>query len=73
MTATPDVSTTVRSLTEVYAEGQRYFMGKGILNNTLTQLTGDLKEHGIEYMAIGAVGDDRAAQVKRSGRRSGVD
>jgi hypothetical protein len=55
MAAKPDVSTTVRSLTEVYAEGQRYFMGKGILNNTLTQLTSDLKEHGIEYMAIGAV------------------
>jgi hypothetical protein len=38
-----------------YAEGQRYFMGQGILNNTLTQLTSDLKEHGIDYMVIGAV------------------
>lgn len=30
-------------------------MGQGSLNNTLTQLTGDLKEHGIDYMVIGAV------------------
>lgn len=55
MAATPDVNTTARSLPEVYAEGQRYFMGQGTLNNTLTQLAGDLREHGIEYMAIGAV------------------
>jgi hypothetical protein len=55
MAATPDVSTTARSLPEVYAEGQRYFMGQGTLNNTLAQLTGDLKEHGIDYMVIGAV------------------
>lgn len=55
MAATPDVSTTVRSLPEVYAEGQRYFMGQGTLHNTLTQLASDLKEHGIDYMVIGAV------------------
>jgi hypothetical protein len=54
MTALPS-STKNLSVHEVYAEGQRYFMGKGTLNNTLTQLTGDLKEHGIEYMVIGAV------------------
>src|SRR5882724_5685302 len=44
-----------RSVPEMYAEGLRYFMGQGRLNNTLTQLTGDLKEHGIDYMVIGAV------------------
>ena len=55
MTETSDVSTNARSLPEVYAEGQRYFMGQGSLNNTLTQLTSDLKEHGIDYMVIGAV------------------
>jgi len=30
-------------------------MGQGTLNNTLLQLTTDLKEHGIDYMVIGAV------------------
>jgi len=44
-----------RSVQAIYAEGQRYFMGQGSLNNTLTQLTSDLKEHGIDYMVIGAV------------------
>ena len=44
-----------RSVQATYAEGQRYFMGQGSLNNTLTQLTSDLKEHGIDYMVIGAV------------------
>ena len=44
-----------RSLQDTYAEGQRYFMGQGSLNNTLAQLTSDLKEHGIDYMVIGAV------------------
>jgi hypothetical protein len=40
---------------ETYAEGLRYFMGKGTLNHTLTQLANDLKECGIDYMVIGAV------------------
>lgn len=44
-----------RSIGEIYAEGQRYFMGQGTLNNTLLRLTADLKEHGIDYMVIGAV------------------
>ncbi len=44
-----------RSVQDLYAEGQRYFMGQGSLNNTLVQLTVDLKKHGIDYMVIGAV------------------
>src|SRR5438552_2573074 len=44
-----------KSIIDRYAEALRYFMGKGSLNNTLAQLTGDLKEHGIDYMVIGAV------------------
>jgi hypothetical protein len=40
---------------QVYAEGLRYFMGRGSLNNTLTRLAADLKEHDIDYMVIGAV------------------
>jgi hypothetical protein len=44
-----------KSVIDLYAEGLRYFMGQGSLNNTLAQLTGDLKEHGIDYMVIGAI------------------
>lgn len=44
-----------RSIHEVYAEGLRYFMGEGNLNNTLAQVSADLKERGIDYMVIGAV------------------
>lgn len=44
-----------KSVPEVYAEGLRYFMGQGSLNNTLTQLAADLKEHQIEYVVIGAI------------------
>ncbi|MFN2510978.1 MAG: nucleotidyl transferase AbiEii/AbiGii toxin family protein [Pyrinomonadaceae bacterium] len=44
-----------RSIPDLYAEGQRYFVGQGTLNNTLAQLAADLKEHGISYMVIGAV------------------
>ncbi len=44
-----------KSVVDIYAEGLRYFMGQGSLNNTLTQLAADLKEHGIEYVVIGAV------------------
>jgi hypothetical protein len=44
-----------KSVIDRYAEGLRYFMGQGGLNNTLAQITSDLKEHGIDYMVIGAV------------------
>jgi len=44
-----------KSVIDLYAEGQRYFKGQGTLNNTLTQVTSDLREHGIDYMVIGAV------------------
>lgn len=44
-----------RSVQELYAEGLRYFMGQGSLNNTLAQLCSDLKRHNIDYMVIGAV------------------
>ena len=44
-----------KSLIDRYAEALRYFMGQGSLNNTLAQLTRDLKDHGIDYMVIGAV------------------
>lgn len=44
-----------RSVQDVYEEGLRYFMGEGKLNHTLSQLDADLKQHGIDYMVIGAV------------------
>lgn len=44
-----------KSIPEIYAEGLRYFMGEGTLNKTLSRLSNDLEEHGIDYMVIGAV------------------
>jgi hypothetical protein len=44
-----------RTIQEVYAEGLRYFMGQGQLNNALARLCADMKERGIDYMVIGAV------------------
>ena len=49
------MSTESRSVAEIYADGQRYFMGEGRLNNALAQLVADLKEHQIDYMVIGAI------------------
>jgi hypothetical protein len=43
------------SIRELYAEGVRYLMGEGNLNNALAQLCEDLDRHGIDYMVIGAV------------------
>jgi len=44
-----------RSIPEIYAEGLRYFMGEGTINKTLSRLSSDLDEHGIDYVVIGAV------------------
>lgn len=55
MASTRDASVNTDSFADVYAEGLRYFMGEGKLNKRLAQLTTDLKEHGIDYMVIGAV------------------
>ena len=43
------------SLIDRYAEVSRYFMGEGNLNIALARLARDLKEHGIDYMVIGAL------------------
>jgi hypothetical protein len=43
------------SIPETLAEAQRYFMGEGIVNNTLTRLVTDLKSRGIDYAVMGAV------------------
>jgi hypothetical protein len=44
-----------RSVPEAYAEGQRYFMGEGTINKTLTRLASDLDQRGIDYIVIGAI------------------
>lgn len=38
-----------------YQEGLRFFMGEGILNETLRRVARDLENHGIDYSLIGAV------------------
>ncbi len=38
-----------------YDEGLRFFMGEGILNETLRRITKDLENHQIDYNVIGAV------------------
>ena len=43
------------TLTDRYAEVSRYFMGQGSLNIALAKIARDLKEHGIDYMVIGAL------------------
>jgi hypothetical protein len=44
-----------QTIAEVYAEGQRFFMGEGKLNDALSRLARDLREHEIDYMVIGAL------------------
>lgn len=44
-----------RTIGEVHAEGLRYFMGQGELNNALARLCAAMSERGIDYMVIGAV------------------
>jgi hypothetical protein len=44
-----------RSIHDLYAEGLRYFMGEGMLQGTLAQLSADLKQRGIDYMVTDAV------------------
>src|SRR5690348_14807397 len=44
-----------KTVPEVYAEGLRYFMGEGTINQTLARLANDLEQRGIDYMVIGAI------------------
>ncbi len=45
----------MQSVADIYEEGRRYFMGEGVLNNTLSRLVMDLRQHEIDYMVIGAL------------------
>jgi hypothetical protein len=49
------VISTSPSVSELYGEALRYFMGQGSLNDALARLAADLKEHGIDYVVIGAL------------------
>jgi len=50
-----DSAVNTRSVHDVYAEGLRYFMGRGDLHGALGELCSDLERRGIDYMIIGAV------------------
>ena len=50
-----DTAVNGRSVHDVYAEGLRYFMGRGDLHGALGTLCCDLERQGIDYMIIGAV------------------
>lgn len=55
MTSTSNVIKNSRSFLEAYAEGRRYLMGEGILNNALAALAARLTRHGIDYVVVGGV------------------
>ena len=50
-----DFQQVIASPTAAYQEGLRFFMGEGILNETLRRVTKDLENHQISYSVIGAV------------------
>jgi hypothetical protein len=50
-----DFQKTISSPVAAYQEGLRFFMGEGILNETLRRVAKDLERHEIDYIVIGAV------------------
>ena len=50
-----DFQQIISSPVSAYQEGLRFFMGEGILNETLRRVTNDLETHQIDYSVIGAV------------------
>lgn len=50
-----DFQEVIASPVSVYQEGLRFFMGEGILNETLRRIVRDLENRGIDYSLIGAV------------------
>jgi hypothetical protein len=45
----------ISSPVSAYEEGLRFFMGQGMLNETLRRVAGDLENHRINYNVIGAI------------------
>ena len=52
---TTDFQQIIASPVAAYQEGLRFFMGEGILNETLRRVAKDLENHSIDYIVIGAV------------------
>ena len=52
---TTDFQQVISSPVAAYDEGLRFFMGEGILNETLRRVAKDLENHSIDYIVIGAV------------------
>jgi predicted nucleotidyltransferase len=50
-----DFQQIIQSPVLAYQEGLRFFMGEGILNETLRRVAQDLENRGIDYSLIGAV------------------
>jgi hypothetical protein len=50
-----DFQQVIHSPVLAYQEGLRFFMGEGILNETLRRVTEDLENHEIDYVVIGAI------------------
>ena len=50
-----DFQQIIASPVSAYQEGLRFFIGEGILNETLRRVANDLESRGIEYSVIGAI------------------
>jgi len=50
-----DFQQIIASPVAAYQEGLRFFMGEGILNETLRRVARDLENHDISYIVIGAI------------------
>lgn len=50
-----DFQQIISSPVSAYQEGLRFFMGEGILNETLRRVVGDLEKKDIDYNVIGAL------------------
>lgn len=53
--STTDFQQILSSPTQTYEEGLAFFMGTGVLSNTLRRVASDLERLGINYNVIGAV------------------
>lgn len=52
---TVDFENTIATPAQAYQEGLEFFMGKGILNQTIKRVKNDLERIGIDYTVIGAL------------------
>ena len=50
-----DFQEVISTTAGAFDEGLRFFAGKGMVNNALTEIVKKLNEHGIDYAVIGAV------------------